>query len=96
VLADEREGIMKPVHETSEADGDASRTNVDNTQIATLLAELSPDTDLARLVERVSRTGLLRVVVPGTALAAWEKRDPSGWTKVTEWLAAKGVTIVRV
>ncbi len=61
-----------------------------------LLAELDPTTDLARLVERVARNTLRRVVVPAAALTAWEKRDPAGWAKVSAWLAANGVTIVRV
>lgn len=87
---------MGAAHETSEPGGDASRDNVDRTPTAGLLAELSPNTDLARLVERVSRAGLPWVVVPAATLAAWEARDPAGWMRVTEWLAAKGVTIVRV
>lgn len=85
---------MGAVHEASERFGASS--SVDSTQTAALLAELSPNTDLARLVERVSRNCLPRMVVARTALAAWEERDPLGWAKVAEWLAAKGVTIVRV
>ena len=42
--------------------------------LVTLLEELSPETDLARLIER--------------------QRDPRGWARVSEWLAAKGITIV--
>lgn len=85
---------MAAVHEAFDRDGDSS--SVDSTQTAALLAELSPSTDLARLVERVSRNCLPWVVVAGTALSAWEERDPLGWAKVAEWLAAKGVIIVRV
>jgi len=62
----------------------------------TLLAELDPTTDLARLVERVARNGLPWVVVPTAALTAWEQRDPAGWAKVSAWLAVKGVTILRI
>jgi hypothetical protein len=36
------------------------------------------------------------VVVATAALKAWEERDPAGWEKVSEWLAANGVTVVRV
>lgn len=64
--------------------------------MATLLAELKPNTDLASLIERVCRGALPWVVVPGTALAAWEQRDPAGWVKVSAWLAANGITIVRI
>ena len=60
-----------------------------------LLAELNARTDLARVVEQVCRNDLRWVVVPARALAAWEERDPAGWAKVKEWLAAKGATIVR-
>ena len=66
------------------------------TQTAQLLSELSPNRDLAWLVERVSQTSLPWVVVPGAAITAWEGRDPAGWEKVSEWLAARGVTIVRI
>jgi len=63
---------------------------------ATLLPELGPNTDLAQLVERVSRTQLPWVVVPASALTAWKQRDPTGWAKVSAWLGVKGVTIVRI
>ena len=63
---------------------------------AALLAELSPGTDLAWLVERVCRNNLPWVVVPASALTAWQQRDPAGWEKVSGWLAAKGIAIVRV
>ena len=66
------------------------------TQTAQLLSELSPNSDLAWLIERVSRTDLPWVVIPGAAIAAWEGRDPAGWEKVSEWLAVRGVTIVRI
>jgi len=66
------------------------------TRTAQLLAELSSNSDLTWLVERVSRADLPWVVIPVTAIAAWERRDPAGWEKVSEWLAARGVTIVRI
>jgi hypothetical protein len=67
-----------------------------DTETAKLLAELSPDSDLVWLVERVFRTKLPWVVIPGSAITAWEARDPAGWAKVSEWLAGHGVTIVRI
>ena len=66
------------------------------TQTAQLLMELSPNRDLVWLVERVAQTDLPWVVVPGSAIEAWEGRDPIGWEKVSDWLATRGVTIVRI
>lgn len=68
----------------------------DPASLKTLLAELNPNTDLAWLVERVCRSSLSQVVVSAPALTAWQQRDPAGWEKVSAWLAAKGVAIVRV
>lgn len=67
-----------------------------STSLDTLLAELDPTTDLARLVEHVARNGLPWMVVPTAALTAWEQRDPAGWAKVSAWLGAKGIAIVRI
>jgi hypothetical protein len=66
------------------------------TSAAALLAELSSNTDLAWLVERVIRNDLPWVVVPAAALRAWEERDPVGWAKVTAWLAANDVAVIRI
>lgn len=33
---------------------------------------------------------------PAAALTAWEERDPAGWARVSAWLTAKRVTIVRI
>ena len=63
---------------------------------ADLLAELGPETDLAFLVRRVCRDQLPWVVIPSSAVAAWMRRDPAGWEKVSTWLDAQGVTIVRI
>jgi hypothetical protein len=62
--------------------------------LVTLLEELSPETDLARLVERVYLRNLSFFIVATPALTAWKERDPRGWARVSEWLAAKGITIV--
>lgn len=85
---------MAIVHRSSEQRSDVPGHAA--TQAAQLLAELSPNSDLAWLVERVSQTDLPWVVIPGTAITAWEGRDPVGWEKVSEWLAGRGVTIVRI
>jgi hypothetical protein len=61
-----------------------------------LLADLKTNTDLAWLVERVARNNLPWVVVPAKALDAWAERDPVGWSNVSDWLAAKGVAIIRL
>lgn len=65
-------------------------------EAAQLLAELSPQSDLVWLVQRVSRTKLPWAVVAGSAIQEWETRDPAGWEKVSEWLAVQGITIVRI
>jgi hypothetical protein len=59
-----------------------------------LLARLRPNTDLSRLVVRVSEGGLPWVVLSREALAAWARRDPEGWKEVSAWLGARGVTLV--
>lgn len=74
--------------------GDAD--SLDPASLEALLAELNPSTDLAWLVGSVCRNNLSRVVVPASALTAWQRRDPAGWEKVSAWLAVKGVTIVRI
>ena len=61
-----------------------------------LLADPDLSTDLAYLVNRVRRNKQPWVVVATTALKAWQQRDPAGWEKVSEWLAANGVTVVQI
>jgi hypothetical protein len=61
-----------------------------------LLDDLGADTDLARLVRRVSRDQLPWVVVSSAAVTGWMRRDPTGWRKVSDWLVAQGVTLVRI
>ena len=63
---------------------------------ADLLDDLGTDTDLARLVHRVCQDQLPWVVVSSAAVAAWMRRDPNGWQKVADWLAAQGVALVRI
>jgi len=61
-----------------------------------VLSEINSNTDLGRLVRRVAENELPWVVVSAAAIAGWERRDPSGWARVREWLAARGVSIVRI
>jgi hypothetical protein len=66
---------------------------------ADLLDDLGADTDLARLVRlvrRVCREQLPWVVVSSRAIAGWMQRDPNGWRKVSDWLAAQGIAVVRI
>jgi hypothetical protein len=63
---------------------------------ADLLDDLGADTDLARLVNRVCQCQLPWVVVSSAAVAGWTQRDPEGWQKVSDWLAARGVALVRI
>jgi hypothetical protein len=90
-----REKIMGAIEEPPEPRSDAAGGATPAATTA-LLAELSPTTDLARLVERVARNNFPWVVVSATAVRAWEDRDPVGWAKVSAWLAANRVTVVRI
>ena len=65
-------------------------------EIDALLATLQTNTDLAGLVERVAHNQLPWVVVPAAALEAWARRDPTGWQKVSAWLAANDVRVIRI
>lgn len=82
--------IHQPSEQRSDPHGHAA------TRAARLVAELGPNSDLVWLVERVSREKLPWVVIPATAVTAWEERDPPGWEKVSEWLAVQGIAIVRI
>jgi hypothetical protein len=62
-----------------------------------LLLELrSSRTDLARLVEAAAGRYLPYLVVPQRSVDAWERREPETWAKVSSWLAARAVRIVRI
>jgi hypothetical protein len=63
---------------------------------ADLLADPGPDTDLALLVRRVCHDQLPWVVVSSAAVAGWMRRDPKGREKVSTWLSAQGVALVRI
>jgi hypothetical protein len=36
------------------------------------------------------------VVVSSAAVAAWTRRHPDEWAKVSAWLAEQGVAVVRI
>ena len=62
-----------------------------------LLSELrSSRTDLARLVAAAAHDRHTQLVVPQRSVDAWERREPETWTKVSDWLTARGIAIVRV
>ena len=63
---------------------------------AVLLADPALSPDLALLVERVCQNRQPWVVVAAAALTAWQQRDPVGWEKVSEWLDANGIALVRI
>ena len=54
------------------------------------------ETDLARLVETVSRQDRRLVVLSSRALEAWNRRAPDAWRMVSDWLASRGVEITTV
>jgi hypothetical protein len=47
-------------------------------------------------VEAADRDHPTRIIVPQRSVDAWEQREPETWLKVSAWLAARGITIVRV
>jgi hypothetical protein len=47
-------------------------------------------------VEAATRDQLTQVVVPQRSVQAWEQREPDTWMKVSNWLTARGIAIVRV
>lgn len=62
-----------------------------------LLSELrSSRTDLARLVEAAAHEHHSQLVVAQRSVEAWERREPETWTKVSGWLTARGVAILRI
>lgn len=61
-----------------------------------MVSEIGGNEDLMRLVERVTQTRLPWVVIPGSAITRWRTDDPTGWEKVSKWLAAHGIAIVRI
>jgi hypothetical protein len=62
-----------------------------------LLSDLrASSTDLSRLVTGVLRDRSPYVVVPIQAVMAWERREPEQWARVSEWLDAHNVSLVKI
>ena len=61
-----------------------------------LLTLKESKTDLGRFVEAMQRNQLPNLVVPATAVRAWQEREPQTWAMVCDWLAAQGKSVVEV
>ena len=62
-----------------------------------LLSDLrTSNTDLSRLVAAVLRDRPPYLVVPWQSVIAWERREPERWARVSEWLAAHNVSLVKI
>jgi len=61
-----------------------------------LLTLKESKTDLGRLVETMQRNQLPNLVVPATAVRAWQERDPQAWAMVCDWLATQGKGVVQI
>ena len=61
-----------------------------------LLTLKESKTDLCRFVEIMQRDQLPNLVVPATAVRAWQERDPQAWAMVCDWVAAQGKSIVQI
>jgi len=57
---------------------------------------LASQTDLSRYVEAALRTDRPYLVVASASVRAWERREPETWAKVSDWLAARGKTLVEI
>jgi hypothetical protein len=53
-------------------------------------------TDLGRFVEVMIREQLPYLVVPATAVRAWQEREPQTWAMVRDWLVEQGKSVVQV
>jgi hypothetical protein len=53
-------------------------------------------TDLGRFVEAMLRDQLPNLVVPASAVRAWQEREPQTWAMVRDWLAEQGKSVVQV
>ena len=86
---------MVPANSDTRERRDSSGGNTPATLNA-LLADPDLSKDLVCFVERVCQNELPWVVVSGAALTTWQQRDPVSWEKVSERLAANGITVVRI
>jgi hypothetical protein len=53
-------------------------------------------TDVGRFVETMVRNQLPYLVVPASAVRAWQEREPQTWAMVCDWLAEQGNSVVQV
>lgn len=59
-----------------------------------LLAQLrASKTDLGRFVEAMLRDELPYLVVPASAVRAWQQREPWTWAMVCDWLTEQGKSV---
>ena len=82
--------------EVSQSSEQQDLRSLADAQAVKLRLELGGNDDLIRLVERVTQSRLPWVVIPGSAITRWNVDYPVGWQKVSEWLAVRGVAIVRI
>jgi hypothetical protein len=62
-----------------------------------LVTELrSSRTDLARIVEAVARYKRPLLVATAQSVRAWEKREPTSWARVREWLEVHSIAVREV
>src|SRR5262245_40811414 len=53
-------------------------------------------TDLGRFVTAMLRNQQPHLIVPASAVRAWQRREPRSWEMVCDWLAEQGKTIVLI
>jgi len=53
-------------------------------------------TDLGRFVETMVRNQLPYLVVPASAVRAWQESEPQTWAMARDWLAEHGKSVVQV
>jgi hypothetical protein len=67
------------------------------TTVEELLVQLrGSKTDLGRFVDAMLRDQLPNLVVPASAVRAWQEREPQTWAMVRDWLAEQGKSVVQV
>lgn len=82
--------------EVSESSAQQDLHSIAGSHTAMLRSEIGGNEDLIRLVERVTQVRLPWVVIPASAITRWRTDDPTGWEKVSKWLAAHSIAIVRI
>jgi hypothetical protein len=73
------------------------RAGVRRMTVDELLVQLrGSKTDLGRFVETMVRNQLPYLVVPASAVRAWQETEPQTWAMVCDWLAEHGKSVVQV